>query len=196
MFLSHVHWFSSVFHFFLWKHNGLISLRLNVVVALIHATKTHDIPLISFVFIFSIVFWNLEISASFGHSDIDTYRKILVVAMVGIQKWVCTSLTFNFLRQVGFALARTCRHLTPPELNAAVHGVCAGPDSCTRGEPRALRIGRLRVPDPGECGGGPDQPAEQGLGVGAPCCPSPPFLPSLHWCPRWRPHHPLQVTSG
>lgn len=90
------------------------------------------------------------------------------------------SLTCKFLRQVGFALARTCRHLTPPELNAAVHGVCAGPDGCARGEPGALRICRLRVPDPGECGGGPDQPAEQGLGVGGPYCPSPSFLPALH----------------
>ena len=89
------------------------------------------------------------------------------------------SLTCKFLRQVGFALARTCRHLTPPELNAAVHGVCAGPDGCARGEPRALCIRRLRVPDPGECSGGPDQPAEQGLGVGGPCCPSSSFLPAL-----------------
>lgn len=75
--------------------------------------------------------------------------------------------TPKFLRQVDFAAARTHRYVTPPECDADVHGVCAGPDSREGGEPRALHFCSLLVPDPRECGCGPDQPAEQRLGVGA-----------------------------
>lgn len=75
--------------------------------------------------------------------------------------------TPKFLRQVGFAAARTHRYVTPPERDADVHGVCAGPDGREGGEPRALHLRGLLVPDPGECGCGSDKPAEQRLGVGA-----------------------------
>lgn len=44
----------------------------------------------------------------------------------------------------------------------------AGPDSRAGGSPGAVHIRCLLVPDPGECGRGPDQPAEQRLGVRAP----------------------------
>lgn len=75
-------------------------------------------------------------------------------------------LTWKFLRQIGFDAARTHRYLTPPQCDANVHWMCAGPDSRERGKPRAVHICCLLVPDSGECGCGPDQPTEQRLGVG------------------------------
>ena len=105
-------------------------------------------------------------------------------------------LNLQVSKTIGFAAARAHRHLPPPERNAVVHGVCAGPDGRARGRPGALRIRRLLVPDPGERGGGPDQPAEQRLGVGAPLPSiSRGFLPSVNWCPSWGPCHPLKVMG-
>lgn len=99
--------------------------------------------------------------------------------MVYIQKQVCASLSCKFLRQIGFATARTHGHLTPPQRDADVHGVCAGPDGRAGGSPGAVHIRRLLVPDPGECGRGPDQPAQQRLGVRAPFCPHFQILPAF-----------------
>ena len=131
--------------------------RLEFVGALTHphGHTTRPPRWVAFVFP-SLVFWDLEMGGA----------EALAVAGVWVQSCPppppCTS-----LRRVGFAAAGAHGHPAPPERDAAVRGVRAGPDGRARGQPRALRVRRLPVPDPGERGGGPDRPAEQGLGVGA-----------------------------
>lgn len=142
------------------------------------STWTHP-HFVSPVFISLVVFWNVKILVCFLHSDIRKYRSTVAPAVVSIQKQACASLSCEFLRQIGFATARTHGHLAAPQRDADVHGVRAGPDGCAGGPPRAVHIRRLLVPDPGECGRGPDQPAQQRLGVRAPFGPHFQILPAF-----------------
>lgn len=92
---------------------------------------------------------------------------IISIEKHGLYNECTLFLTWKFLRQIGSAAARTHRHLTPPERDADVHRVCAGPHGHAERRPGAMHVRCFLVPDSGECGSGPDQPTEQRLGVGA-----------------------------
>lgn len=61
--------------------------------------------------------------------------------------------------------ARAYRHSDAPADDAFIHRLRPGDGGSSSWWDGAWRVGRLPLPSPGECGCGPDQPAQQRVGV-------------------------------
>lgn len=57
------------------------------------------------------------------------------------------------------------RHPDAPTDDAFIHRLCPGDGGSSSWRDGARRVGRLPLPSPGQCGCGPDQPAQQRVGV-------------------------------
>lgn len=63
------------------------------------------------------------------------------------------------------AAARAHGHSDAPAYDALLHRLRPGDGGRSSWRHGARGVGRLSLPGPGECGGGPDQPAQQRVGV-------------------------------
>lgn len=81
------------------------------------------------------------------------------------------------------AVARAHRHPDAPSNDALLHRLRPGDGGRSSWRNGAWGVGRLSLPGPGECGGGPDQPAQQRVGVRNHLNSSHPSAGSFNACP-------------